>query len=339
MNKTIYDIAREINMSPATVSRALNNSGYVSDSTKALVMNAAEGYTFRKKTAHPTIRVASKTIGLLLAHDSSYFFNSSAYVSIMQGISEIAKLQHYNLLLSIDTNEASSIELYDRGKVDGFILLGIRKSSSLIPCLQSRNIPFVLIGDVLPNLYTTSFCTVDIDDFAAAKEATDYLITLGHKSIAYISGSFEYASCYYRYLGYKSALEEAGIPCDSKYVATSAYVTEENTINLFKRVLYQSPRPTAVVSFNDAVSIAVYKAIKECGYSIPNDISVIGFDDSAFAKYVTPPLTVVWQPCVEKGKRAATALIGSLSNGILAKEKIVLSSVLLYRESCSPPSL
>lgn len=338
MGKTIYDIAKEARVSPATVSRVLNNKGYVSSETKTRVLNAAQGFTPRTRTPIPPVRLISKTIGLIVSHDSSYFFMNNTYLNIMQGISEVAKQHDYTLLLEIGGSVSAEIELYNKGKVDGFILLGIKKSSILIQELLRLEIPFVLIGDYISEYTIGEFCKVDIDDFSAAREAADYLISLGHKRIAFISGSFEYASCYNRFLGYKSALEEAGIPCEDKYVVSSSNMNEENANNLTKRMLYQANIPTAIIAFNDIISVAVYKAVKDCGYSIPRDISVIGFDDSPFAKYVTPALTTVWQPSIEKGETAATILIEGLLHPPIARKTVTLTSVLIHRESCSAPN-
>lgn len=338
MGKTIYDIAQEAGVSPATVSRVLNNKGYVSSETKVRVLNAAQGFTLRSRASAPSVRITSKTIGLIVAHDSSYFFMNNTYLNIMQGISEVAKQHDYTLLLDIGGSVSSAIDLYTKGKVDGFILLGIKKSSVLIQELLGREIPFVLIGDYISDYDIGAFCKVDIDDFSAAREATDYLLTLGHRRIAFISGSLEYASCYNRFLGYKSALEEAGLPCEDKYIISFSNMTEENASNLTKRMLYQTNVPTAIIAFNDIISVAVYKAVKDCGYSIPKDISVIGFDDSLFAKYVTPALTTVWQPSVEKGGTAATILIEGLTHPPISKKPVTLSSVLIYRDSCTVPN-
>jgi len=337
MGRTIYDIAQEANVSPATVSRVLNNKGYVSSETRARVLNAAQGFTLHSRSSAPPVRIISKTIGLIVAHDSSYFFMNNTYLNIMQGISEVAKQHDYTLLLEIGGSVSAEIELYSKGKVDGFILLGIKKSSVLIQELLRLNIPFVLIGDYISEYAIGSFCKVDIDDFSAAREATDYLLTLGHKRIAFISGSFEYASCYNRYLGYKSALKDAGLCCEDKYVVSSSNMTEENAANLTKKMLYQADLPTAIIAFNDIISVAVYKAVKDCGYSIPQDISVIGFDDSLFAKYVTPALTTVWQPSIEKGETAATILIEGLIHPPISKKNVTLASALIYRDSCSFP--
>lgn len=337
MGKTIYDIAREANVSPATVSRVLNNKGYVSQEMRYRVMNAAQGFTLRSRTANDPIRVEAKTIGVVVAHDSLYFFRNSTYLNILNGISEVVKQREYSLLLDTAGSVATTIDIYNKGKVDGFILLGIKKSSNLIPELLKRSIPFVLVGDYIAEYAIGAFCKVDIDDFSATKEATEYLLNLGHRRIAYISGSFEYASCYNRYLGYKRALEEAGIPCEERYVTSASNMTEESTNNLTRRLLYQSKKPTAIVAFNDNISMAVYKAVKECGLSVPDDISIIGFDDCEFARYVTPALTTVWQPSVEKGEQAAMMLIDGLTNPPIAKESIILDHVLMYRDSCAVP--
>jgi LacI family transcriptional regulator len=336
LRKTIYDIAKEAKVSPATVSRVMNSKGYVSEETRKLVMSVAQGYEARRRG--PSIkRKTSRTIGLVIAHSSSYFFFNPTYTSIMSGISDVAKQHGYMLMLDIQDSDSATIDIYISEKVDGFILLGARKSSRLIPRLLLMDIPFVLIGDYLPDEDTKPFCKVDIDDFAAARNVTRYLLDLGHRHIGFISGSFEYASCFSRYRGYAMALEEAGIPLNPDYIASSEGITQETAYHLAKTLLFLKDRPTAIISFNDAVSIAVYRAAHDCGYSIPGDLSVIGFDDCDFARYAAPPLTTVWQPSLEKGYRAAEILIQGLLNPPIEKSSLTFSSVLIYRDSCAPP--
>ena len=345
--KTIYSIAATVGVSPATVSRALSGKGHVSISTKEKILAAAGSFSPRKIGNDGAGRQLAKTIGVIVSQDSQYFFQNNIYSDIMQGISERLTPRDYTILLDIrHTDSASIIELYKLEKVDGFILIGISNTSSLLDDLSSAGVPAVLIGDQIEHKGNAICAHVDIDDFAAAKDITDFLINLGHHKIAFISYSYQYASSYNRFLGYKTALTDAGIPPDPRYVVQLDDMTEEKAINLTKHLLYQPDVPTAIIAFNSIISIAVYKALEDCGYTIPDDVSVAGFDDSIFSRYASIPVTTVWQPSIEKGRVAADILLEALDNGSLPNKIVTLPSMIIYRNSCavprisdSPPSL
>lgn len=338
--KTIYSIAAAAGVSPATVSRALSGKGYVSAATKEKILAEAGSFSPRKAGVEVLSRNSSKTIGVIVSQNFEYFFQNNIYSDIMQGISEILTPRDYTFLLDFrHVDSASIIELYTSGKVDGFILIGISSTSSLLDDLSSSGIPAVLIGDRIDHKGKATCAHVDIDDFAAAKDITDFLITLGHRKIAFISYSYHYASSYNRFLGYKTALSEAGLTLDPRYVVQLDNMTEEKAINLTKHLLYQSEVPTAIIAFNSIITIAVYKALEDCGYSIPNDISVVGFDDSIFSRYASPPVTTVWQPSVEKGRVAADILLKALDNNTLPDKIVTLPSMIIYRNSYAVPRL
>lgn len=333
MSKTIYDIAKEAGVGVATVSRALNGSGYVSEATMAKIEKACEGYTRsplrRKKAPKP------KTIGLIVSHDPEYFFVNSTYMNTMIGISTVAREEDFRLILEIDTRSDRCINLFSEGVIDGAILMGIKQDNTLISELLKYKYPFVLIGDYLDN--SSHFCKIDIDDYAMAKEAVEYLIALGHRHIGFIGGSIEYASCQKRFAGYKSALEGAGIPFNDNDCVFCTRVTDEKVTNLAKKLLYQPDRVTALLTFNDSVAFSVYKVAKEIGIRIPEGLSVVSFDDSDIAKSLTPGLTTVQQPSFDKGLQAAQRLLKQMSNPEVPVDSTVLEGMLIYRDSCSAP--
>ena len=216
--------------------------------------------------------------------------------------------------------------------------MGIKQDSTLISALLKGGYPFVLIGDYLGKM--NPFCKIDIDDFAMSKEAVQHLITLGHRHIGFIGGSLEYASCQQRTAGYRAALEEAGIQPDDRDCVFCTRMTDEIISNLVKKLLYQPDRVTAVLTFNDAVALSVYKVAKEMGIRIPEGLSVISFDDSDIARSLSPGLTTVQQPSFEKGRQAAERLLRQMETPRVPADSIVLESVLIFRDSCSsPPSI
>jgi DNA-binding LacI/PurR family transcriptional regulator len=163
------------------------------------------------------------------------------------------------------------------------------------------------------------------------------LIGLGNRRIGFIGSSVEYASCADRLQGYKDALEKAQIPVVDEYIQTCENITVEKAENLAKNLLYKSEPVSAIVAFNDSIAIAVYKAAKDCGVRIPEDLSVVGFDDTPVAAYMSPALTSIWQPSYEKGEKAARLLLEVINTPEAVPFKTEdLSCITMYRDSCAP---
>ena len=330
--KTIYDVAKEAGVSISTVSRVLNGSAKVKESTRKRVEEACRDYR-PSASARELQTKRSKTIGLIINHSPEYFFMNEAYSNALLGISVIAKEKNYRLLLDIIEDDPEVCNLFYERKVDGFILMGVKRNSVLLNALKAGEVPFVLVGSYHED--EENVCQVDIDDRKAAYQATNHLISLGHKRIGIITGSTEYSSSYDRLQGYMQALEEAKIELSDKYIRKCSNLTELKAEQLAINLFYQSPRVTAVVAFNDSTAMAVYKAAENFGLSIPEQLSVISFDDTVVAPYMSPPLTSVWQPSYEKGENAMRLLINCLENGTAPTKRMELNCIIMYRGSCS----
>ncbi len=333
MGKTIYDVAREAGVGVATVSRALNGSGYVSDEALEKIEKACIGYSRKPVKKRNSSKV--KAVGLIMSHDAEYFFSNNIYLNAMTGISAVARDHNFRLMLEMEDPGDRCLSLFKDGLIDGAILMGIKQNSHLIPALLENSYPFVLMGDYLAD--SAPFCKIDIDDFAMSREAVEHLIMLGHRHIGFIGGSAEFASCQKRAAGYKAALEEAGLEANERDIVFCNNFTEEKISNLIKKLLYQSGRVTAVLTFNDAIAFYVYKVATEMGVRIPEGLSVVSFDDSDIAKCLSPGLTTVQQPSYEKGYQSALKLLQQMENPGQAVESLTLESLLIYRGSCSPP--
>lgn len=328
--KTIYDVAEKAGVSISTVSRVINGKGYVSEETRRKVEEACENYR-PIASAREIQSQKSKTIGIIINHETDYFFLNTTFLNVLRAITSVTKKRGYRLLIDTCEDENAVCNLYYECKVDGLIIMGSKRDSMLIPLMQKGNIPFVLVGDYEAS---NEISQVEINDKAAVYEAVKYLVGLGHRNIGIITGPLEYASGYNRLEGYKQALEEAGIAINEEYIEACDNITEIKAQNLAKKLLYLPNKITALMAFNDMVAVAAYKAAKDLGVSIPKDLSVIGFDDSVMASYVLPPLTTIWQPSYEKGERAINILIDALENNSLPRERIELKGITMYRESC-----
>ena len=333
MGKTIYDIAKEAGVGVATVSRALNGTGYVSESTLKKIMKASEGYA-----KSPRISYASKkSICLVASYDPAFFFVNETYLDAMIGINSVTKEKKYNLILEFDNENHRCLELYQGREIDGVILMGVSQSSTLIAELIRLKCPFVLIGDYLDR--SKHFCRVSLDDFSMAKSAVQYLIGIGHRRIGYIGGSEQYSPCKKRADGYLSALKEANIEINKDYIINCDDITVEKATNLAKHLLYQTNRVSAILAFNDTVAFAIYEAARQMGIRIPDGLSVISIDDSEAAQYVTPSLTSFRLPTYQKGLKAAEQLFLQLENPLKIPDDLYLDGILIFRESCAPPPI
>lgn len=335
--KTIYDVAKEAGVSISTVSRVINGSPKVKESTRLRVEAACKDY-------HPTASARelqskkTRTIGVLINHEPEYFFLNEVYINALMGMSVVAKERDYHLLLDISADEQRAISLFREQKVDGFILMGIKQECSLPDFLKRSKVPFVLVGS-----YRTGseedVCQMDINDEKAVYRVTNYLIGLNHKRIGFITGSLDYTSCSNRLAGYQKAMADAGIEVQEEWVQVCENLTETKAEQLAKELFFQRPRVTAVVAFNDSVAMAVYKAAKDCGLEIPRQLSVVGFDDTRVAPYISPPLTSVWQPSYQKGEKAMRMLIDCLEKGEMPTKREEFNCITVYRESCAPPEV
>lgn len=330
--KTIYDVAREAGVSISTVSRVINGSQKVKEETRKRVEAACADYR-PIASARELQSKKTKTIGVLINHRPEYFFLNETYTNALLGTSVAAKECGYRLLLDISEDESGAAALFYEQKVDGFILMGARKNGNLLDMLKENEVPFVLVGSFHGD--EERVCQVDINDQKAVYNATNYLIGLGHRRIGIITGSLEYTSCSDRLAGYKQALEGAGIEICEDWIQTCENLTELKAEQLAKHLFYQNPRVTAVVAFNDSAAMAIYKAAKDCGLEIPKQLSVIGFDDTVVAAYMSPPLTSVWQPSYDKGERAMRLLINCLEKGTMPRKREELNCIIMYRESCA----
>lgn len=332
--KTIYDVAKEAGVSIATVSRVMTGNANVRESTRKKVEAACENYR-PTASARELMTRRTKTIGVLINHKPEYFFLNETYTNALLGMSVAAKDCGYRLLLDISENDTSVKELLYEQKTDGLILMGVRKNSPLLQMLKGNEVPFVLVGSLHED--EGAICQVDINDQKAVYNATNYLIGLGHRRIGIITGSTEYASCSDRLAGYRQAMDEAGIEVREEWIQSCESLTEAKAEQLAKHMLYQSDRITAMVAFNDSVAMATYKAAKDSGIAIPEDLSVIGFDDTVVASYMSPPLTSVWQPSYEKGEKAMRLLIESIEKGEMPHGREELNCIMMYRASCAAP--
>jgi LacI family transcriptional regulator len=330
---TIYDVARESGVSYSTVSRVLNGFEFVKDGTRQKVLEAAEklGYVANLQ-ARSLAGGRSSVIGVLVPGiDNSYI------TEIVAGIDDELAKANFNLMLHTthrhSGKEAQYVNMIANGMSDGILLVVPLAIEAYLSSLRDRQFPYVLIDQHDSLGKSAEIVTTNRQ---GAYEAVSYLIELGHRRIAFITGLMELYSTYERLAGYKDALADHNIPVIEDYIVEGDFWEKEAYIATNK-LLSLDPLPTAIFASNDLTALGAMVSIREHGLSIPEDISIIGFDDIPQAAYVHPTLTTVRQPLVQMGRAAVNLLLETLDNSDLPPRQVMLDTELIIRDSCQPP--
>ncbi|MEK4175999.1 catabolite control protein A [Aeribacillus sp. FSL K6-1305] len=309
-NVTIYDVAREANVSMATVSRVVNGNPNVKPTTRKKVLEAIERLGYRPNAvARGLASKKTTTVGVVIPDVSSTFYSELA-----RGIEDIATMYKYNIILSnSDQNKEKELHLLNTllGKqVDGIVFMSGNITEEHVEEFKRSPVPIVLASTFDEN---NELPSVNINYEQAAYDAVKFLIDKGHKHIAYVSGPMEEPVNKVKKLkGYIRALEEAGIKYDEQFVIEGDY-SYESGIEAFDKVLELSPKPTAIFVGTDEMALGVIHAAQDKGYEIPKDFDVIGFDNTRLATMVRPRLTTVVQPSYDIGA-VAMRLLTKLMN-------------------------
>jgi DNA-binding LacI/PurR family transcriptional regulator len=334
MNVTIEQIAELAGVSKTTVSRVINKKPDVSPETRERILALIEEYDFQPNVFAKAITLQkSHTIGLLIPHQSENIFTNQFFLEVMHGISTAVDRRNYYLLLFYPHHE-DYLDIYRQKRVDGFILMSPNAFSiNIIELLKKAEAPFISTAKVMGEEDMT---WVDVDNCYGGALATEHLVSLGHRRIAFI-GKPSLQSSSDRLCGYKDVLETHGIPLDERLIHVANAATVPGGYEAMRLLLTGGGAPTAVFLANDTMAIGAIKAIQEAGLRVPEDISVVGFDDITYAQYVSPPLTTVHQPAFQKGVRATELLIDYLEQEIepvsetLGLELVVRASSAPYR--------
>ncbi len=326
---TIRDVAKEVGCSTATVSRALSNPEKVSKASLKRIHTAIDKLQYRPNMLSQQFRnKQAKTIVILVPDIANLFFST-----VISGIENVAQNKGFNVLLG-DTRdsserEANFVKLVETKQADGIIQLRPYSEDSLLPR------KFVTAVNAC-GCENTPYPSVRIDNIDAARQVTEYLISLGHKKIGIISGLNDNPHTIDRMQGYLLALADAGIEFDKNLVAEGDFNLWSG-LNASDHFARMEEPPTAIVSMNDEMAIGAMKGLKSKGFRIPEDISITGFDDNPFSKYCDPPLTTVAQPAEKLGEKAAQLLFQLIEGESEKQSEFVLPIDFIIRQSTAPP--
>jgi len=333
---TIHDIARELNLTTATVSRALNDHPRISAETKKLVQEKAAQLNYRRNKLASSLRSGkSHTIGVIIPSAQMNFFGS-----VVHGIENMASKNGYSIILyqSEETTsiEKKAIETFLSAKVDG-ILASIAKETidfTHYVELKKRKIPLVFFDRTNDDLKIPA---VVIDDYKGAFLATEHLIERGYKKIAHVAGPQHLKIFKERLNGYRDALKTNGLRIDKKYIFIGDISIDSGKRAVDYYFSLDNP-PDAVFAVEDYSGLGVIKGLKEKKIKIPGEFGVIGFANESFDEHITPSLSSIDQQTVQMGKDAFLLLMDLINlndgkqNGAV-REKIVLEPILHSRES------
>ncbi|MBZ4191974.1 LacI family DNA-binding transcriptional regulator [Niabella beijingensis] len=330
---TIYDLADELNISVATVSRALKDDPVVSKKTKKKIYELAEKRGYRTNYFARSLRKqVTNTIGFMIHELNSNFANS-----VLLGVEKVTTEAGYDLIIahsseSYEKEVANAKNLFNK-RVDGLIaaLSFDTKNYDHFKWFSDKGVPVVFFDRVEQGNGNT---VVVIDNYKCGYEATRHLIGQGCRHIAHVSSNLARNVYADRYRGYRDALRDAGLPFDENLVLIDN-LSENAGIVSAKKILEMNPVPDGVFITNDFVAAAFIKTLKEHNVGVPGDIAVVGFNNDAIGHLIEPSLTTVNYPGIEMGEVAARALINHLkgTSDIKQIDTVIINSGLIIRQS------
>jgi len=333
MSVSIKDIAKRVNRSITTVSRALNDYDDVSPETKQLILKTAKEMGYSPNTfAQRLQKQQSDTIGLILPTFSPRF--SDPYFSeLLAGIGNMAADLGFDLLVSTRSPGPEEIEAYKKliegERVDGFIVVRTRNQDARIEYLLSRDFPFVAFGRTDD---CDRFSFVDEDGYFGMQLVAEHIASLDHKIIGCITPHPDLAFTEKRLGGLKDGLAKFNLKLNEKYIK-SGDLTQKSGYELGKELLDLPVKPTAIIACNDLMAFGVMSAVQERGLLVGEDISVTGFDDIPMSEFSHPPLTTVHQPVYQIGRRVCEMLVKIIQNGHGEQKQVLLKPKLVIRQS------
>jgi LacI family transcriptional regulator len=334
MSPTIYDVARHAGVGVGTVSRVLNDSPRVSEATRQKVLAAIAELDYHPSPIAQRLSLRKTfAIGVIAP-----FVTRPAFVGRLRGVEAALTESKYDLVLynveTTDKRDACFRELPTSQRFDGLLIIALPPTEEDVAHFHQAGIPIVLI-----DAYHPALSRVVIDDVKGGYMATQHLIELGHTRIAYISdpleSPFRFTSSLHRYQGYRQALDEARIPFRPEYHRWAEH-GEEQARDMARHLLDLAEPPTAIFAASDTQAMGAIQAARDADLRIPEDLSVIGYDDLQAAEYMG--LTTIRQLLFESGQRGVELLLETLENSQIEPVHEVLPIELIVRGTTAPPS-
>ena len=336
MAVTIKDVAALAGVSPSTVSRTCKNNPSISEETKERVRKAMAELGYEPNfQASNLASQNSRTIGIILPASAKEVYENSFYLEAIQGISHYCNGRQYMTTIVTGQDEAEILDavrsMSRSGKVDGFIILYSKKDDPVIDYLFNEGLLYILIGKATQ--YTNQTIYIDNDNLLAGREAAEYLYQLGHRRIAYLGSDSSLMFSADRKAGYQLALASHQLPVRPEYCVEVKNVSENNE-EAIRGLLMQKDRPTAILVSDDILAVSLERVCLENHLAIPEDLSIISFNNSLFARLTSPQLTSIDIGAGQLGSEAASQIINHIENPNLLATKIIVPHHLIERDIC-----
>ena len=335
---TIKDVAKRAGVSHSTVSRALHGSNLISDETVERVRQIAIEMGYFPSAAARSLKTnRSHALGVIVSAIDDPFFSE-----ILQGIEEIAQERGYSLLMAASQRdpqrEQAIVQDMRERHIDGLIICSASFSAEQRRKLLEYGIPIVAVNNQAAEEYRYSIYHDDVD---GSRQVARHLIDLGHRRIAYLGNPLSGRTTLDRLTGFRQEMDATGLTIPDEYIHEIHGGDPEDGLTALNHFLELPERPTALFCFNDMLAIGVLNGLQRAGIRVPEDISVVGFDNIVFSAYTNPPLTTLDQPKHYIGAEAARLILGLLDPliGEEAPNQEIqkLKGKLLVRQSTAPP--
>ncbi len=333
IDTTIHDIARKLNLSASTVSRALKDNPVISEPTRILVKRIAAEMGYRPNILAANLRTKrTNTIGVIVPLINRHFFSS-----VISGIEDVAYSRGFAVTISQSNDnyekECKIAHTLFSNRVDGVILsIGMQTNNiEHLKLFSEKNIPIVFFDRVVDEIEAHK---IVVDDYGGGYRATQHLISQGAKNIAHIGGPLHLRIYEFRQNGYLDAIKEAGLKVDESLIVNNTLSREEGTLAI-RKLMQNKNKPDAVFCANDTTALSVIIYLREIGIKVPEDMVIIGFSNEPFSEVVTPSISTVKQPGFLMGQKAAQLIIQQIlrDNDNPVYKTIVMPTELIIRDS------
>ncbi|RUS46540.1 LacI family DNA-binding transcriptional regulator [Cohnella sp. AR92] len=339
MSVTIKDVAKKAGVSPSTVSRVLSNHPRISRETTKKVKEIMEELGYHSNImARSLVSNKTYTLGMILPRPAEELFQNQFFAESIRGITTQASRNGYDLLMTAGHSEQGELEAVTRlvkgRRVDGVILLQSRKNDPIIQFLKKEAFPFILIGH--DREHEDILC-VDNDNVQAAFDATQHLISQGHARIGFVSGPPNLTVSQDRLEGFRQAMDASGLRVQPEWIVEGEFL-QESGYRAMSFFMNLPERPTALVVVDDLVTFGVLRGLNELGFKVPDDLSLVSFNNIALAELSSPPLSSVDIGIYQLGYMASQQLIRFIQEDKPQQMSVIVPHRLIVRESSLHPT-
>ncbi len=333
---TIKDVARDVGLSVTTVSRALNDYDDVAEATRLRIQAVATRLDYHPNAVARSLQGShTNTVGLAipLASHRSYGAFLSEFIG---GVAGTCARHGVDLLVAATDATGAPEQGFQRlvrgHRVDGLLICDVRDADERIAYLRKHCLPFMAFGRTMG---AQTYPYIDVDGTAGAAQAVEHLTRLGHCRIAYLGVDPHFGFSHFRLVGYRMALESARVGCDETLVRHG--LAEEDIPVVLAALLALPDPPTAVVAAADVLALAVLRAARAMGRTVPDDLSLVAFDDTLLVQHADPPLTVISQPNYRLGEEAMALLLDRAADPTLPLVQRLIAPTIVVRQSTTHP--